>query len=73
MLVKLQHNYLHIYEEWQSFHKRFFFFLHLFIASVGWLHMIETMDGLTEQTNVVKIDLGKQGNTVLLSFFHINN
>ena len=24
MLVKLQHNYLHTYEEWQSFHKRFY-------------------------------------------------
>ena len=24
MLVKLQHNHLHIYEEWQSFHKRFY-------------------------------------------------
>ena len=24
MLVMLQHNYLHISEEWQSFHKRFY-------------------------------------------------
>ena len=24
MLVKLQHNHLHTYEEWQSFHKRLY-------------------------------------------------
>ena len=67
MLVKLQHNHLHIYKEWQSFHKRFFF-SHIFTASVGWLRMIETMDGLIEQKNFVKIDLGKQGNTMLFIF-----
>ena len=66
MLVKLQHNHLHIYKEWQSFHKRFF--SHFFIASVEWLRMIETMDGLTEQKNFVKIDSGKQGNTMLFIF-----
>ena len=65
--MKLQHNHLHIYEEWQSR-----VFSHLFIASVGWLIMIETIDGQTKQTNFVKIDLGKQGNTILSSFFHIN-
>ena len=56
MLVKLQHNHLHIYEEWQYF------------KSVGWLRMLETMDGLTERTNFVRIDLGKQGNTMLFIF-----
>ena len=30
--------------------------------SVGWLLMIEKMDALTERTNFVRINLGKQGN-----------
>ena len=66
MLVKLQHNHLHIYEEWQSFHKRFY---QDFARANEWgLRMIETMDGLTERTNFVRINLGKQGNTMLFIF-----
>ena len=67
MLVKLQHNHLYIYEEYQSFHKRFY--QHFARAkSVEWLGMIQTMDGLTERTNSVRINLGKQGKTILLIF-----
>ena len=36
--------------------------------SVGWLRMIETMDGLTERTHFVRINLGKQENTMLFIF-----
>ena len=35
---------------------------------MGWLHMIETMDGLTEGINFIRINLGKQG----IQCFHIN-
>ena len=66
MLVKLQHNHLHIYEEWQSFHKRFY---QHFTSANQWDGYVDrNNDGLTERTNFVRVNLGKQGNTMLFIF-----
>ena len=66
MLVKLQHNHLHIYEECQSFHKRFISILQEQIS--GMVTFDRNNGWSKEQTNFVKINLGKQGNTMLFIF-----
>ena len=67
MLMKLQYNHLHIYQELQSFHGHFFISI-LQRQISGMVTDDRTMDGLTERTNFVKINLERQENTMLFIF-----
>ena len=49
MLVKLQYNHLHIYEEWQSFHKGFF--ISILQGQISGMVTYDRNNGWSNRTN----------------------